>query len=158
MLQVSHKTLIYLSGLIWFIVGFLLLRLGLNLLMSITPGEATTLPLISLLLPFVSQHNQAITAVLCFACVIGYLKGRFVLGKSVQKGVVRIVSFPNPTSLGNIYSLKYYLLLGGMVGLGMSIKFLGLTNDVRGLIDVAIGIALLVGAMNYFRQASSLTA
>lgn len=154
MLKFSHRTLIYLSGLIWFVVGFLLLRLGLTLLMGITPGEAVTLPLISLILPFVSKHEQAVSAVLCIACLIGYVKGRFVLGKSVKKGVSRIVSFPNPTSLGNIYSAKYYILLGGMVGLGMSIKYLGLSNDVRGLIDVTIGIALLVGAMNYFRHAS----
>ena len=84
--------------------------------------------------------------------MIGYLKGKHVLGKSAVRGIERIRAFPNPTSLGNIYSAKYYVLLAIMIGLGLSIKYLGLPHDVRGAIDVAIGAALINGALIYFRN------
>jgi hypothetical protein len=90
---------------------------------------------------------------LAFGIVVGYFKGRHVLAKSAEKGVQRLRQFPNPTPLSSIYSAKYYLLLGGMMGLGFSIKFFGLPNDIRGFVDVAIGLALLYGATIYFGHA-----
>ena len=135
MLKCSHSTLIYLSGLVWLIVGISLLRLGLGLLMG-SELEATVITLIGVA-----------------AFIVGYFKGRFVLGKSANKGVERIRQMPNPVSITQIYSPKYYILLGGMILLGISIKYLGLSNGVRGFVDVAIGMALLTGALIYFRHA-----
>jgi len=37
------------------------------------------------------------------------------------------------------------------MGLGMGIRYFGVPVDVRGLIDVAVGSALINGAMLYFR-------
>ena len=140
MLKCSHTTLVYLSGLVWFAVGISLLRLGLGLLMA-SEMEATLLTFVGIA-----------------AFIIGYFKGRFVLGKSAVKGVERIRQMPNPVSITQIYSPQYYLLLGGMVFLGISIKFLGLSNGLRGFIDVAIGMALLTGALIYFRHAGEMRA
>ena len=138
MLKCSHQTLVYLSGLIWLAVWIFLLRLGLGLLL----GE--------------SLESLTLTLVGVSAFVIGYFKGRYVLGKSATRGIDRIRQMPNPTSIGNIYSLKYYLLLGGMILLGISIKYLGLPNAVRGFVDIAIGMALLTGALIYFRHAGEM--
>lgn len=140
MLKCSHSTLVYLSGLVWLIVGISLLRLGLGLLM-VSEMEATLL-----------------TCVGVAAFVIGYFKGRFVLGKSAHKGIERIRQMPNPVSITRIYSPKYYLLLGGMIFLGISIKYLGIPTDLRGFIDVTIGMALLTGALIYFRHAGEMRA
>jgi hypothetical protein len=138
MLKCSHATLVYLSGLVWLVVGIALLRLGLVLLMG-SGMEATLLTIVGVA-----------------AFVVGYFKGRFVLGKSAVKGVERIRQMPNPSPISQIYSPKYYILLGGMILLGVSIKYLGLPNGVRGFIDVAIGMALLTGALIYFRHAAAL--
>ncbi len=154
MLKFSHATLIYLSGLIWLAVGVMLLRIGILLLFQ-GEKEISSLPLASFI-SSISGEEMAMGIIALAGMLIGCLKGRFVLGKSAHKGIQRILTFPNPTSIGNIYNAKYYILLFLMVGLGMSIKYLGIPDDIRGFIDMAIGIALFTGSMIYFREASKL--
>lgn len=158
MLKVSHATMITISGAIWLAIGLMLLRMGVNLLLppAAQEGESFYLPLVQSMAPYFGGLKGALLGLLLFALVVGYLKGRFVLGKSARKGVERILSFPNPVSIVQIYSPKYFILLGLMVLLGISIKYMGLPNDVRGAIDVTIGIALLTGALIYFRYAGIL--
>jgi hypothetical protein len=50
------------------------------------------------------------------------------------------------------YDQKYWILLCLMMMLGMMFRFLPIAVDIRGGIDVAIGSALINGAMLYFRQ------
>lgn len=148
----KHTTLIALSGLIWFAIGVYLLQLGLHFLLESTYAVSyENYPLINFLKTYSGTVESAVLVLVACGLLIGYMKGKYVLGKSAQKGVERIRSFPNPTSLKNIYSLKYYILLALMIGLGMSVKYLGFAKDVRGLVDVAIGSALVNGAMCYFR-------
>ena len=155
-MKLSHIKLIMISGLVWFGIGVYLLQLGLNLLLSgvhhpdLSTGQY---PLLKALSPYTGSVEAAVVALVVIALFIGYFKGRYVLGKSAKRGVDRIRSFSDPAPLKNIYSAKYYILLGGMVALGISIKYMGLNNDVRGLIDAAIGSALINGAMIYFRLA-----
>lgn len=157
MIKVSHATMIVLSGLIWLIVGALLLKLGLGLLVGVIQPDYMVLPshypVITLLTPYLGSKENGVLLLIAGSLYLGYIKGRYVLGKSAHRGVARIRAFPNPTLLSNIYSAKYYILLGAMVALGMSIKFLGIPNDVRGFVDVAIGSALINGAIIYFRSA-----
>lgn len=158
-MKLSHKTLILLSGMIWMVIGCFLLSLGLGFILeSVEIGRTKfegNFPLVDSLMPYLGGLEQAALILIVFGLFIGYLKGRYVLGKSAVKGVQRIQTFPNPTELSNIYSKKYYILLGTMVGLGMSIKYLGLSSDIRGVVDVIIGSALINGAMLYFRLAFS---
>lgn len=155
-MKLSHTKLIMISGLIWFGIGVYLLQLGLNLLLSGVGQDLATssYPLLKALSPYTSGLEIAIIALVVIALLIGYFKGRYVLGKSAKRGVDRIRSMPDPAPLKNIYSAKYYILLSLMVGLGISIKYLGLSNDVRGWIDATIGSALINGAMIYFRHAT----
>ena len=110
-------------------------------------------PLLHLFSSFTSSGENAVVILIVMGMLIGYSKGRYVLGRSAIKGVQRIRNFPDPTDLKNIYSSKYYILLGLMMGLGISMKYLGIPADVRGVIDVAIGAALINGAVIYFRMA-----
>jgi hypothetical protein len=151
-MKLSHTKLIVISGLIWFVIGVFLLRLGLNLIITSLDGLGNY-PLINLLRPYLSTVENVALLLVVLALMIGYFKGNYVLGKSARRGVERIRSFPNPTSIANIYSAKYYILLGAMVALGISIKYIGLNPDVRGFIDTIIGSALINGAMIYFKLA-----
>lgn len=157
MFKMSHKALIIFSGLIWLAVGCFLLPLGLNFLLQAIQNTYQhangNYPLLQLFTSFTSSTENAVVILIAMGMLIGYSKGRYVLGRSAIKGVQRIRSFPNPTDLKNIYSSKYYILLGAMIGLGISMKYLGIPADVRGTIDVAIGAALINGAMIYFRLA-----
>jgi hypothetical protein len=155
MFKASHAVLALVSGLIWMAVGLWLLPLGLNLLLS-SIIESGRYPLIESLAPHMGGWEQTVTILIAAGLFIGYFKGRYVLGKSAKRGIERITTFPNPTNFSNIYSLKYYILLGAMIGLGVSIKLFGLPNDIRGFVDVAIGAALINGAVIYFRSAIEL--
>jgi hypothetical protein len=46
-------------------------------------------------------------------------------------------------------------LIGAMVGLGVTLRFLPIPVDLRGFIDTAVGSALVNGAMLYFHIARS---
>lgn len=157
MLKMSHKTLIILSGLIWLAVGCFLLPLGLNFLLQAMQNfrfhEINHYPLLNLFASLTSNVENSVILLVAIGLLIGYSKGRYVLGKSAIKGVQRIRTFSDPTDLKNIYSSKYYILLGAMMGLGFSMKYIGIPADIRGTIDVAIGSALINGAMIYFRLA-----
>jgi hypothetical protein len=151
-MKLSHTKLIVISGLVWFAVGIYLLYIGLNLLANI-PVNLQNYSLVQLLKPYAGTLENAALMLVVLGLVIGYFKGRYVLGKSARRGVERIMNMSNPAPLNQIYSAKYYVLLGMMVALGVSIKYMGIDKDIRGLVDVAIGAALINGAMIYFRLA-----
>ncbi len=131
-----HKTFITLSGLVWLVVGIFLLMKGLSLITTAhTNADQTAVLLIS------------------FGLAIGFIKGRFVLRKTVNRVVDRIRSLPLPIQFSQVYSKGYYFLIGGMILLGMSMRWMPIPIAVRGTVDVAIGFALMNGAILYFRAA-----
>lgn len=151
-MKFSHASLIALSGLIWLAIGAYLMPLGLNFIIQ-AAALPTHVPLMNALLPLVQTYDKASILLVAAALFIGYFKGRVILGKSVKRSTSRILSLPNPASLSKVYDWKYGLLIGLMVLIGISIKFFGTPLDIRGFIDVAIGSALINGAMLYFRAA-----
>lgn len=124
---------IFLSGFVWFVAGVFLLYKGIHFIASAQLAEETA------------------TWLMMAALVVGFLKGRFVLSKTVKRVVDRIQSLPLPIRLWNAYAPSYWILIGSMVLLGMSFRFLPIPLQYRGMVDVAIGSALVNGAMLYFR-------
>lgn len=100
---------------------------------------------------FVADQTNALILMIVCALFVGYLKGKMALGKSVKRQIKRIETLPNPASLKYIYSKGYYFLIASMILLGMTLRFFPITLDTRGAIDLAIGSALINGAMLYFR-------
>jgi hypothetical protein len=154
MFKVSHTTMIVLSGLIWLAVGSFLLPLGLNFIVQSILKEnlhSQSRPLLDFLAPFTRGIEGAALFAILFGLILGYTKGCFIFAKTVHKGVDRIVRMPNPTHLKDIYTKKYYILLGSMVFIGFLFRFA--TLDIRGFVDIVIGSALIHGAILYFRLA-----
>lgn len=149
----KQSTLIILSGLVWLAVGGFLLTLGLNLLVGGTyngqlPGPY---PWMEGLTPLLGSAEYAAVALIALGMFIGHFKGRYVLARSAHKGALHIRKLSDPAPLHQMYPLKNYILIALMMGLGMSIKALGIPSDIRGFIDVAVGSALIHGAMAYFK-------
>lgn len=154
MIKVSHTTLIVLSGLVWLAVGCSLLPLGINFIVESILNENILLksrPILDSLAPYVGGLDVAALILIVFGLILGYGKGKAVFAKSVKKSVNRIVNLPNPTSIADIYTKKYYILLGSMVLIGFIVRFT--TLDIRGFVDVTIGSALIHGAVLYFLSA-----
>lgn len=153
MFKVSHAKMIFISGLVWFAIGCMLLSLGLNFIVEtlLIENAGQPHPVLNFMAPYAGGMESAALIWIAFALFIGFLKGKKVLSKSVNRNVNRITSLPNPASLSKLYTPAYFLLLGAMVILGMLVRLTPL--DIRGAVDVAVGSALINGAMLYFRLA-----
>lgn len=157
MLKLSHASLVFISGIVWLVIGTMLLSMGLNFLIeSILRDNLLTMkrPILDTLAAIAGDFDSAVIALIVAALLVGYFKGRFVLAKTVAKSVDRIKSLSNPASLAQIYAKKYYFLLAFMMSLGLIAKLLPM--DIRGAIDVTIGAALINGAVLYFRSSYAL--
>lgn len=158
MYKCSHFLMIVISGVIWCVVGVLLMTLGMHHLVDslrlwdevIVSSNPSMIKAFSYIF---SKPQQALTAIVAVSLLVGYAKGHFVLLRSVKSGVQRILSYPNPSEIKNLYAKKYYFLLVGMMGLGMLLRVAKIPEDLHGAIDLAIGAALLKGALSYFKYA-----
>ena len=130
----SHKTWILLSGVIWGVIGCLLLYKGLQLLAE-----------------EVSSDSSRASWLIALGLLLGFFKGRYVFRKTVQRISLRIMSLPAPVGFVDAFPKSYWLLLTSMMTLGFLLRLVPI--EVRGVIDVAIGSALMQGAMLYFRVA-----
>lgn len=155
MLKLSHSNMTFISGSIWFAIGFFLLQLGLRLIFDSTGSAEASTPLLNSFQGILAAQEAAIV-ITAVALYIGFLKAKHILSKTANRSVAHIRTLPNPGEIRFMYSRNYYFLLGGMVLLGMSFKYLGLPNDVRGAIDILIGSALINGAIHYYRIAIDL--
>jgi len=158
MYKCSHFLMIVISGVIWSMVGILLMTLGMHHLMDALRlwDEviiSTSPSLIKMVSYVFHKPQQALTAITAVCFLVGYAKGRFVLMRSVKSGVQRILAHPNPSEIKNIYAKKYYFLMALMMGLGMLLKVVKIPADIHGAIDLAIGAALIKGALGYFKYA-----
>ncbi len=126
----KKKTAIFLSGAVWAVVGVWLLYKGLRLLS-------------------LSVDREAGSWWMAGGLLVGFIKGRFVLAKTVKRIAGRIDSLSEPIQLKTLYPKSYWLLLGSMSLLGFVLQFFPI--DWRAFIDVAVGSALINGAMLYFR-------
>ncbi len=151
-MKLSHFKVILFSGLVWFGIGIYLLSLGMHFIVDTATGAVnSTSPLIGAFSLIAGSREQASILLIVIGLLIGYLKGRYVLSKTVQRVVQRIILLPLPMKLSKVYGVRYLALIVVMVLLGMSLKWFKLPLDMRGLVDVAIGSGLMNGALAYFR-------
>ena len=155
-MKLSPTIAIVLSGALWMIIGLFLLVKGLNLIVFATHAQqfgvkAALIPHLT----FGGGVERGAFVLIAFGLLVGLVKGRFVLVKTVKRVVAHILSLAPAVKIGEIYTWRYLLLIACMASLGIGIRFLHLPADVHGLIDVAIGSALVNGAMLYFRFAFS---
>lgn len=154
MIRCRHTTLFFLSGLVWLAAGCNLLPLGLRLLLgTLDPGAIGSTPLLDALASWINNPQHAVQLLILLGLLIGFLKGRTVLAKAVNREIARISALPSPAPITDLYGKKALIVLAIMVLLGMSMKWLQIPLDIRGTIDVAIGAALINGAVLYFRHA-----
>ena len=150
-MRFSHRTLIFISGGIWLLVGILLLTRGISLLMFTLAKTGAPFPLLDFLTRFVGRREEGVLLLVALGLGLGFAKAKWVLAKSAHRVVKRIFSLSPPVALAKVYSLSYLLLLLGMIVLGISMKWIGLPFDIRGLVNLFVGSALVNGAFVYFR-------
>ena len=143
MMRIKHWMIILFSGSIWFVIGAGLMFKGLRLIVYGNGTFAGSGDFFS--------HQMRAVLLISIGLLIGFIKGRFILIKTIKRLVTRILSLSSPIKLRKVYSPAYFILIGGMMALGMLMNVLPISLEIRGLIDVAIGSALINGAMIFLR-------
>ncbi len=149
----SHVKAIFVSGITWLIMGMYLLYKGLYYTITCIIDMP---PMISWLSNSLGSAQNGILFIIAAGLAIGFFKGRYVLIKTVRRVVKGIVIQPSPIKFRHIYTNGYLALILGMMALGMTLRFLPIGGDIRGLVDTAIGFALINGSLIYFRLALAL--
>ncbi|KJR97848.1 MAG: hypothetical protein VR65_22795 [Desulfobulbaceae bacterium BRH_c16a] len=98
---VSRSTLLFLSALLWTMIGLLLLVKG---------GYRW----------FQLPQWQLLIAVTAFAA--GSLKALFILDTSARRAIERILHFQDGTCLGAVYSVKTWILVLCMMSMGVILR------------------------------------
>lgn len=154
-MRLSHSTLYTISGIVWMAIGVFLLNLGLKLITQGAETESFSLdkysPFFVWLSALFSGVENAIIVLIVLAMIVGFFKGRFVLRKVAMRTYNRVQALENPTSIANLYTKANYIIILGMMMLGMCMRYFNIPNDIRGPIDIAVGIALMQGAVSYFQ-------
>ena len=149
MFALTHRKAAYIQGIIWLMIGSILVTMGYRFLMvSEELKMIGNLPLLHSL-SFLGI-NQATVILVLGSILIGGLKGYYVLAKAASKQLLRLAGLPSPMTYSQLFEVRYLLLVGLMIGLGFLLRTFPV--DVRGCVDLAIGIALLFGSTIFFRQ------
>jgi len=106
-------------------------------------------------LALLEQHatQSALVISVAVGVCLGAAKGWFVLSKTAQKNRARIESLPHPVRAHHIFPKPFYILIAGMMLLGVLIRtwneYLG-GYIVVAAIYCGIGMALLLGSRMYW--------
>lgn len=148
----KRKTLLFTAGTIWFAIGLYLMLLGMRFLeTSLAPNSIS--PCIDFLQASLNTSRDiAVVAIVATALALGQVKGRTVLTKAAIRESDRILMLPEPAPIKHLYSKRFYILMVVMMSLGISLKLFDVPLDIRGGIDLLIGVALIQGAVTYFKK------
>ncbi len=89
------------------------------------------------------QVTEYQVAIVVTALIAGTLKSYFILDRSARKSIERILNFKDGTCLGAVYSIKTWLLVVFMMGMGIFLRNSSLPLSLLCFIYFTIGWALL---------------
>lgn len=149
MFCLRHTSVIVFSGITWLAIGLCLFPLGIHFLLDASRDPNGQHWVLSQFGALAGGLEQGALVLMALCLGVGFVKGRFVLTKSANRIVNRLKTLPDPVPVQKAYSPAYAILLGSMMGLGMLMRLCPI--DIRGIVDVTIGAALITGSMAYFR-------
>lgn len=150
MLLVKPKVASFFSGAVWLSVGMVLFTVGLRLLLISQGVEDSQVNLTTVLFNDSGKYLNQILVLLVIALVLGFFKGKYALSKTAFKHIDRL-NQSSKISVMQVYSSKQVILIGLMICLGIGMRVLGISLQVRGMIDVIVGVGLIQGSLTYFR-------
>ncbi|MHB9026938.1 MAG: hypothetical protein ACYC7E_22615 [Armatimonadota bacterium] len=134
--HVSRQQHLRHAAIVWVVVGLLLSARGLHYM-------ATDL-----------RFQGVFPYLLPVAILLGVLKGAAVLNKTAARAVARIRELADRTPVWQLYSPAMYLLIVGMILLGIAMRWAGAYWHLAGTVGaiyLVIGIALVIGSRAYWQ-------
>lgn len=150
MISLTRSRLLTIAGGTWIAIGALLLNMGVRYLMQGAQGRHS--PLFSNLVTWSGGTEEAVALLTIIGCLLGYIKGRTVLRRAAHRTAARLEA-ANTARLSDLYNKGTCALILVMMLLGQMMSYFDLAYDIRGLIDTAVGLALLRGGATYFQLA-----
>ena len=125
----SPKTHLFCASALWTVIGLFLIYRGISYLY---PDYLLPLSILGI--------------------ILGSLKSYLVLNKAASRGVERIKRFGDNTCIGAVYSWRTWLLVLGMMLLGVMLRMSPIPPAIIGTVCIAIGWALLFSSRYPWQQ------
>ncbi|MBY0450639.1 MAG: hypothetical protein K2X01_08460 [Cyanobacteria bacterium] len=132
--KLPSKSLLKLAFFLWATGGIVLCAFGLSRL-----SDDPT---------FVLQSANGLLT-LGLVAVIGFFKGKFILSKTSQKNIDRLLAFTEPVKPIQVYSIRSWIVIGVMVLISLSLTWFSAPLFWRGVVNLAVGLALIVSSFCY---------
>ncbi|MBD2119503.1 hypothetical protein [Trichocoleus sp. FACHB-262] len=87
------------------------------------------------------------------ALSVGLLKGKIILDRTANRVIDRVDTLqePNPfKSIFQMFGAKTIALILAMMGIGVGLRLAGVSFEIRGLIYIAVGTALMWSCRRYW--------
>jgi uncharacterized membrane protein YuzA (DUF378 family) len=134
----SRRQHLWIAATIWTLVGAGLLTMGMKFWFQFP------------YLGFLDANHLGLGAL---ALSIGVLKGKVVLDKTAGRVIDRIETLQEPNPLKSVFQMfgaKTIGLIGLMMTIGLGLRLAGVSYEIRGLIYLAVGAALLWSCRRYW--------
>ena len=122
---VNRRTHLFMSAVLWTGIGVLLLAKGVFRLSQLADWQPS---------------------IVILAVLAGSLKAYFILDKAARSGIDRILTFKEGTCLGAVYSVKTWILVLCMMGMGVILRNSSLPIYLLCFLYITIGWALLLSS------------
>lgn len=148
--------IIRIYGILWLAVGVSLLRLGHHYLEMASNLSSTSTPdsFFKFLLDSTGSSALAMVVMVTLSLIIGGGKGLFVLWKAASKSIGRIRDLQRPISLKVFFRsrvfIQFLIVCAVMMTLGKLLGLFQVPAGPRGIVDLAIGVALCIGSTRFF--------
>ncbi|OPZ86775.1 MAG: hypothetical protein BWY76_00787 [bacterium ADurb.Bin429] len=135
MVTVTQRQHLWHAALVWIVVGIFLCARGLLWLLA----DPRYHPWLGVLLPL--------------AALIGLVKGGTLLARAARRISARIGLLPERTPIWRLYSRSTYLIILGMMTLGLACRWAGAHWHFIGTVGflyIAVGVSLISGSRAYW--------
>jgi hypothetical protein len=96
-------------------------------------------------------HSHWAAWLVALALVIGVVKGHLLLERVAKKAVARIRARGSDACLFGFFSWKSWLLIGLMMGGGITLRNSGAPRELLGVLYAAVATGLFYGGITYWR-------
>lgn len=87
------------------------------------------------------------------ALSVGLLKGKVILDRTANRVIERVDTLAEPNPVKSIFQMfggKTIALILAMMGIGIILRLAGVSFEIRGLIYIAVGMALIWSCRRYW--------